>query len=125
MGGVLPRPVPAPVASERRPVRIRIDRLRPARALLVLGLLFGVLAGAVFLVRQAIIGSMGRQIHADTPCQDYLRASQTERRQAVRRIGAVANPRGAANPLARANVDYECGQSPDRPLGQVIAAQSP
>lgn len=63
-------------------------------------------------------------ITENTSCRDYLKASTEDRDHAVKTIGVEKGATGAGNPMARLNVDYECGQSPDTPVGKVIAKQN-
>lgn len=63
-------------------------------------------------------------ITADTHCRDYLQASTEDREHAVKTIGVELGATGAGNPMARLNVDYMCGQSPETPVGEIIAKQN-
>lgn len=69
-------------------------------------------------------GCSGGGITATTSCADYLRADSQTRDQAVKTIGLDVGARGAGNPMAVLNVDYECGQSPSAAVGKVIAQQN-
>lgn len=59
-------------------------------------------------------------LNADTPCTEYLSADSETRSEAVRRVGLEIGNRGAGNPLAFGNTDFNCGQNPDQSLADAI-----
>lgn len=62
-------------------------------------------------------------ITAETPCGEYLRASYAEREQAVQRIAVELKVSGAGHPFLILNVDDQCGNQLDTPVGTVIGRQ--
>lgn len=79
----------------------------------------GTFAGVVLLAG----GCANNRIDADTPCRDYLQAAQSVREQAVQRIAVELEVSGAGSPFLVLNVDSQCGNRLDTPVGEIVARQ--
>jgi len=88
----------------------------------VLAVLAAVAIMAIWGATKAVhwISENAAGITEATSCRDYLKAPTEVRENAVKTIGLEKGVSDAGHPFARLNVDYVCGQVPDRTLGEVI-----
>jgi hypothetical protein len=73
------------------------------------------------LVLSVGLSSCGKaEITADTTCKDYYSYDSQTRHDAAIRLSAELHAPDAGNPMWGLNLDYSCGTSPNRTLGQIL-----